>query len=228
MQKPFEPWQLHLEIAAAPRSGELVVRLEGGVVRRGGFTLGPVDLEINWGDRLGVLGRNGAGKTTLLSTILGKVELEQGTRRVGPAVSFGELGQARRHFSSSETLMSGFLKETSMRTSEARSLLAKFGLGAEEIERGFATLSPGERTRAELALLMAKGTNCLVLDEPTNHLDLPAIEQLEVALSSWRGTLLLVTHDRRLLDSVMLTATVEMADDGGPVRGITRRSNLRA
>ena len=114
-----------------------------------------------------------------------------------------------------------------MRTSEARSLLAKFGLGADEVERGFGTLSPGERTRAELALLMAKRTNCLVLDEPTNHLDLPAIEQLEVALSSWDGTLLLVTHDRRLLDSVVLTASVELADEGGPVRGATRRSSLR-
>jgi len=227
VQKPFEPWRLQLEIAAAPRSGDLVARLEGALVSRSAFTLGPVDLEIEWGDRLGILGRNGAGKTTLLSMILGKLDLQRGTRRLGPGVVFGELGQARRGFSSSETLMAGFLSDTGMRTSEARSLLAKFGLGADEIERGFASLSPGERTRAELALLMAKRTNCLVLDEPTNHLDLPAIEQLELALSSWHGTLLLVTHDRRLLDSVVLTASVELADEGGPVRGATRRSSLR-
>jgi ATPase subunit of ABC transporter with duplicated ATPase domains len=122
--------------------------------------------------------------------------------------------------------MTGFLGATGMETGQARSLLAKFGLGAGEVERAFGTLSPGERTRAELALLMSRGTNCLVLDEPTNHLDLPAIEQLEVALSSWNGTLLLVTHDRRLLEAVTLTGTLELADDRGPVRGLTRGSTL--
>ena len=79
--------------------------------------------------------------------------------------------------------------------------------------RPAASLSPGERTRAELALLVARGTNCLVLDEPTNHLDLPAIEQLEQALETWEGTLLLVTHDRRLLESVRTTGHLEL-DDG--------------
>jgi ATPase subunit of ABC transporter with duplicated ATPase domains len=124
--------------------------------------------------------------------------------------------------------MAGFLTGTRMKAVEARSLLAKFGLGASEIERAFGTLSPVERTRAELALLMAVGTNCLVLDEPTNHLDLPAIEQLEVALENWSGTLLLVTHDRRLLDAVTLTATIELPDSPGPVRGMTLRSTLPA
>jgi ATPase subunit of ABC transporter with duplicated ATPase domains len=160
--------------------------------------------------------------------ILGTIDLEQGHRWVGPGVVFGELGQKRQRLGSSETLMAGFLKATRMKTAEARSLLAKFGLGAAEIERGFGTLSPGERTRVELALLMAKGANCLVLDEPTNHLDLPAIEQLEAALESWQGTLLLVTHDRRLLESVKLTAAIELLDDGGSVRGLTRRSILPA
>jgi ATPase subunit of ABC transporter with duplicated ATPase domains len=99
---------------------------------------------------------------------------------------------------------------------EARSLLAKFGLGAGHVLRAAESLSPGERTRAELALLMARGTNCLVLDEPTNHLDLPAIEQLEQALEAWEGTLLLVTHDRRLLEAVRLSSRLELAG-GRPV-----------
>ena len=85
---------------------------------------------------------------------------------------------------------------------EVRTLLAKFGLKAAHVVRPAASLSPGERTRAGLALLQARGTNCLVLDEPTNHLDLPAIEQLEEALGEYAGTLLLVTHDRRLLEAV--------------------------
>ena len=97
-------------------------------------------------------------------------------------------------------------------TQEIRSLLAKFGLGAADVGRPAAELSPGERTRAGLAVLQARGTNCLVLDEPTNHLDLPAIEQLESAVASYTGTLLLVSHDRRLLDTVRLTRVLELAD----------------
>ena len=188
----------------------------------GAWQLGPIDLEVRWGDRLGVLGRNGAGKTTLLSMILGTMPLEQGKRWIGPRVVFGELGQARWRFGASAPLLAGFLAASGLNTREARSLLAKFALGSAEVERSFGTLSPGERTRAELALLMSKGTNCLVLDEPTNHLDLPAIEQLETALTSWDGTLLLVTHDRRLLDAVTLTATLELgASPGpGPARGL--------
>jgi ATPase subunit of ABC transporter with duplicated ATPase domains len=94
-------------------------------------------------------------------------------------------------------------------------LLAKFGLGADHIIRPASSLSPGERTRASLALLTARGVNCLVLDEPTNHLDLPAIEQLESALSNYSGTLVLVTHDRALLQHVALTRRVEI--DGGAI-----------
>ena len=228
VEKPFEPWQLHLEMATAPRSGEVVARLEAAIIRRGDWQLGPIDLEIGWGERLGVLGGNGAGKTTLLSMILGTMSLAEGSRWIGPSVVFGELGQARGRFGAREPLLDGFLSATRMKTADARSLLAKFGLGAGEVGRAFATLSPGERTRVELAFLMSTGTNCLVLDEPTNHLDLPAIEQLEVALDAWAATLLLVTHDRRLLDSVRLTDTVEL--DGGPgaTHRLARRSTLPA
>ncbi len=228
VQKPFEPWQLRLEMAAAPRSGEIVARLEGAVIRRGDWQLGPVDLEIGWSERLGILGRNGAGKTTLLAMILGAVRLAEGRRWAGPSVVFGELGQARARFVTREPLLDGFLSASGMKTAEARSLLAKFGLGARELDRAFGTLSPGERTRAELAFLMSRDTNCLVLDEPTNHLDLPAIEQLEVALEAWEATLLVVTHDRRLLDSVRLTATLELGEEAGDEHGVTRRSTLPA
>src|SRR5439155_7406465 len=89
--------------------------------------------------------------------------------------------------------------------SDVRTLLAKFGLTAEHVPRPAASLSPGERTRAALALLQAREVNLLVLDEPTNHLDLPAIEQLEQALDSFPVTVLLVTHDRRMLDTVRTT-----------------------
>jgi ATPase subunit of ABC transporter with duplicated ATPase domains len=213
VDRPFEPWQLHLDLASTRRSGNQVGRLSEAVVRRGSFELGPVDLELSWADRLALLGPNGSGKTTLLWALLGRLPLESGERWLGPSVVVGELGQERKRFSAvGVTLLEAFLETTRLTTSEARALLAKFGLAATHVLRPAASLSPGERTRAELALLMARGTNCLVLDEPTNHLDLPAIEQLEQALEAWEGTLILVTHDRRLLESVRLNLRLELSD----------------
>jgi ATPase subunit of ABC transporter with duplicated ATPase domains len=90
--------------------------------------------------------------------------------------------------------------------------LAKFGLGAEHVDRPLATLSPGERTRAQLACFQAVSVNFLVLDEPTNHLDLPAIEQLEMALDAYEGTLLIVSHDRRLLEDLRVTHQAEVEE----------------
>jgi ATPase subunit of ABC transporter with duplicated ATPase domains len=105
-----------------------------------------------------------------------------------------------------------------MAPGEIRTLLAKFGLRATHVLRPAATLSPGERTRAALALLQGRGVNLLVLDEPTNHLDLPAIEQLESALATYTGTLLLVTHDRRMLEAVSVNRRLQV--NAGQVREI--------
>src|SRR5262249_21330126 len=152
----------------AARSGDVVVRLERAVVERGSFRLGPLDLAVGWGERLAIAGPNGSGKTTLLDALLGSLPLERGDRWLGPGVVLGELEQDRAALSGPETLLEifrDFASETS------RTLLAKFGLGAHDVLRPAASLSPGERTRAGLALLAARGVNCLVLDEPTNHLD---------------------------------------------------------
>lgn len=210
VDKPWEGWELRLEIAEAPRSGAVVARASGAAVRRGDFRLGPVDLEIGWAERVAIVGANGSGKSTLLQMLLGRLPLSEGEQWMGPGVVVAELDQARRRFLGDDPLLVAFQRETGLELSEARSLLAKFGLGATHVDRGAATLSPGERTRAELALLMARGVNCLVLDEPTNHLDLPAIEQLEQALATFGGTVLLVTHDRRLLDAVHTTRRIEV------------------
>ena len=117
----------------------------------------------------------------------------------------GEIDQSRRTFDPASPLLGAFCAHTGQLPGEARTLLAKFGLGAGDVLRPAGSLSPGERTRADLALLAHAGANLLVLDEPTNHLDLPAIEQLEQALGQYDGTLLLVTHDRRLLERVQVT-----------------------
>ena len=214
VDKPRVPWQLRLDIATASRSGDIVARFSDVVVRGGPFTLGPLDLLITAGERIALVGANGSGKTTLLNTILGRVTPERGTVQRGRSVVTGEIVQARDELlggGSTDSLLRVFQGLTGLDAGEGRTLLAKFGLVADHVLRPPATLSPGERTRASLAVLMAREVNLLVLDEPTNHLDLPAIEQLEVALDAFRGTILLVTHDRALLENVRLTRTIELA-----------------
>ena len=210
VDKPWEGWDLRFTIDETDRAGAVVARLSGAVVERGTFRLGPVDLQVDWGDRLGLTGPNGSGKSTLVGAVLGTVPLASGERWIGPSVVPGVLGQDRRTLGGDRDLVREVCDRCGVTVSEARSLLAKFGLGAEQVTRPAGTLSPGERTRAELAVFQALGVNFLVLDEPTNHLDLPAIEQLEAALRSFTGTLLLVSHDRRLLESVDLTRTLDL------------------
>ncbi len=215
VDEPREAWRLRLTFGETARSGDVVVRLTKAVVSNGEFVLGPIDLTIGAGERVAIVGHNGSGKTTLLDTILGRRDLDAGERWFGPGVVVGELEQRRVQLDDDESLLDAFMVATGMTIPDARTLLAKFGIGADEVNRPTESLSPGERTRSVLALLMATGTNCLVLDEPTNHLDLQAIEQLETALESFAGTVLIVTHDRELLQSMRLTRTVRL--EGGRV-----------
>jgi ATPase subunit of ABC transporter with duplicated ATPase domains len=211
--KPWEGWQLQLSLAPERRSGDVVARLTGAVAERGLFTLGPVDLEIGWADRVAILGPNGSGKSTLLRVILGDQPLAEGERWAGPSVTFGTLDQGRAGLAApSGMVLPSFMAATGLLQAEARSLLAKFGLGPDHTMRPLSALSPGERTRLILAALMAGGINCLVLDEPTNHLDLPAIEQLETALNAFEGTLICVSHDRWLLEAVEFDRSLSVLD----------------
>ncbi len=211
VEEPRKEWELRMTIAAAPRSGTVVASLSGAVVRRGSFTLGPIDARVDWADRIVITGANGSGKSTLLGALLGRIPLDEGSGGLGSSVQVGEIDQARGLFLGPEPLARAFRDALRDRTgpdwseSDVRTLLAKFGLTGEHVRRPAASLSPGERTRAALALLQAREVNLLVLDEPTNHLDLPAIEQLEQALDAFPGTVLLVTHDRRMLESVRRT-----------------------
>ena len=205
VEEPRKEWQLEFTIGAAPRSSAVVATLAAAEFTQGDFTLGPVSLQVNAGDRIGITGPNGAGKSTLLRALLGRQLPTAGTASLGTSVAIGEIDQARALLAGDEPLASSFERLVpEWPTAEVRTLLAKFGLKADHVNRPVDELSPGERTRAGLALLQARGVNLLVLDEPTNHLDLAAIEQLEQALDSYEGTVLLVTHDRRMLESVRL------------------------
>ncbi len=205
VEEPRKEWQLQFDIAAAPRSSSVVATLNEATRRLGDFTLGPVSLQVDAGQRIGVTGPNGAGKTTLLGLLLGWSQPDSGSASLGASVAVGVIDQARTGLDHGVALGTAFERVVpEMTQAEVRTLLAKFGLKADQVGVEVGRLSPGERTRAAMALLQARGVNLLVLDEPTNHLDLPAIEQLEEALAAYDGALLLVSHDRRLLANVRL------------------------
>ncbi|MFK0171653.1 ABC-F family ATP-binding cassette domain-containing protein [Streptomyces sp. NPDC090306] len=219
VDEPRKEWELRMEIAAAPRSGAVVASLNQAELRRGDFRFGPVTLQIDWADRVAITGANGSGKSTLLAALLGRLPLDAGHATLGSGVVVGEVDQARALFHGPQTLLDAFgAAVPDMEPADVRTLLAKFALAADHVRRPAETLSPGERTRAALALLQGRGVNLLVLDEPTNHLDLPAIQQLEAALDAYKGTLLLVTHDRRMLDAVRTDRRLLVA--GGKVTDV--------
>ena len=216
VEEPRKEWVLQFDIATAPRSSSVVAVLDAAVVRLGDFRLGPVSLQVSAGDRIAITGPNGAGKTTLLRLLLGHLAPDEGRASLGASVAVGEIDQARTSLAEALPLGDAFEAAVpAMTPAEVRTLLAKFGLKADQVGSLVHRLSPGERTRAAMALLQARGVNLLVLDEPTNHLDLPAIEQLEQALATYDGTLLLVSHDRRMLANVTLDQRWDV--DGGRV-----------
>ncbi|WP_314322954.1 ABC-F family ATP-binding cassette domain-containing protein [Paenarthrobacter ilicis] len=224
VEEPRKEWQLQFSIGQAPRSSAVVATLRNVVARQGDFTLGPVSLQLNGGERIGITGPNGAGKSTLLRLLLGTQAPDDGEASMGASVAIGEIDQARGLLDGVRNLgdaVEAVLADWT--AADVRTLLAKFGLKADHTSRPVDSLSPGERTRAALALLQARGVNLLVLDEPTNHLDLPAIEQLEEALESYDGALLLVTHDRRLLENVRLDSRWHL--DNGQVQELHHTPN---
>jgi ATPase subunit of ABC transporter with duplicated ATPase domains len=219
-EKPWEPWRLELSFGDAPRSSDIVSRLDSAVLERGAFRMGPLDVDIRWGDRVLITGPNGSGKSTLLAALIGELPLTGGRRRIGAGVRIGVMDQSRVAFDDREGAgwvggrdrpwLEVFIEQSGLFEEDARSLLAKFALTADHVARGAHSLSPGERSRATLALLAAREANCLVLDEPTNHLDLEAIEQLERALTEFSGTVILVSHDRRLIEAFAPTGRIEL------------------
>ena len=225
VEEPRKEWQLQFSIGQAPRSSSVVATLRDVVAHQGDFTLGPVNLQLNAGERIGITGPNGAGKSTLLRLLLGLQQPDAGDASMGASVAIGEIDQARGllagHLTLADAVEAVLIEWNS---ADVRTLLAKFGLKADHTSRTVDSLSPGERTRAALALLQARGVNLLVLDEPTNHLDLPAIEQLEEALDGYEGALLLVTHDRRLLENVRLDSRWHL--DNGTVTELHHTSGM--
>ena len=214
VEKPWSAWRLQMSFGAGPRGGDRVAELSGATIGRAGFELGPLDLTLHVGDRVAVTGPNGSGKSTLLGAILDELPLLSGTRAVGRSTIFATLPQQGGPLAGESRLIDAFCEQSGSSPQDARSLLAKFALASDHVERACHSLSPGERTRASLALIVALRANALVLDEPTNNLDVEAIEQLEAALQSFKGTIVLVSHDRRFLAGFSATRTLRLEDGG--------------
>jgi ATP-binding cassette subfamily F protein 3 len=187
------------------RSGRVVFELEDGQVSAGDKQLlEHAELWLERGEHVALVGPNGAGKTTLIETLAGHRQLPAGKLRTGHNVKLGYLSQHADELvtGTARTVLEATTHLTSLTPNRARALLGQFMFSGEEAEKPLDGLSGGERRRLSLAILVHSGANVLILDEPTNHLDLESREALEEALGSFEGSLLLVSHDRALLDAV--------------------------
>jgi ATP-binding cassette subfamily F protein 3 len=204
IDKPvFERRKIALEMRSAERGGSKVVTLSDVTVA---FDGDPVllgcDLQIVRGERIGMIGANGAGKSVLGTVIAGLREPDEGTRWVGPSVRIGYLAQGHETEPPDRTPIEFVRDVKPMYEEDAVALLGRFLFRYDQMRQPVGSLSGGERTRLQLCLLMLSGANCLLLDEPTNHLDIDSMEVLESALETYDGTVIVISHDRYLLDRI--------------------------
>jgi ATP-binding cassette, subfamily F, member 3 len=205
---------LEFAFKAPERSGRVIFELEDASVSAGEKQLlEDVELWLERGEHVSIVGANGTGKTTLIETLAGKRELQQGKLRTGHNVQIGYLSQHAEELSAgtARTVLEATQRATGLTPGKARALLGGFLFSGEDAEKPLAGLSGGERRRLSLAILVHSGANVLILDEPTNHLDLDSREALEAALKAFPGSLLLVSHDRALLDAIG-TRTIALED----------------
>jgi ATP-binding cassette subfamily F protein 3 len=209
---PRDTRSLGFSFGAAERTGRVVLELEDGRLEvPGRVLLEHGDFWLERGEHLSLVGPNGVGKTTLIDALAGRRPLDRGRLRTGHNVKLGYLTQHADDLGTRGTALEAAQRATGLTPGKARALLGRFLFSGEEAEKPLDGLSGGERRRLSLAILVASGANALVLDEPTNHLDLDAREALEDALGAFDGAVLLVSHDRALLDAVG-TRTVAFED----------------
>jgi ATP-binding cassette subfamily F protein 3 len=203
---------LQFDFKPPERSGRVVFELLDGRLTAGRkLLLDDAELWLERGEHISLVGPNGAGKTTLIEALTGRREIERGKLRTGHNVRLGFLSQHGDELPAGRTVLEAAQAATRLTPNKARNLLGRFLFSGEDAEKPLDELSGGERRRLSLAILVASGANVLVLDEPTNHLDLESREALEQALRGFEGSVLLVSHDRALLDAVG-TRTVAFED----------------
>jgi len=185
------------------RPGRVVVKLVGAKIEVPGRTLlAGAELEVERGEHVVLVGPNGAGKTTLIETLAGRAEPAEGSVRLGHNVKIGYLSQHADTAAGEGTVLQAAQRETGLSGQKARDLLGGFLFSGADVEKSLSSISGGEQRRLSLAVLVASGANVLILDEPTNHLDVESREALEDALSAFEGAVILVSHDRALLEAI--------------------------
>src|SRR3954447_19104806 len=202
---PADGRALAFQFRTPERSGRVIFELEEGRLEvPGRVLLHDAELWLERGEHVSLVGPNGTGKTTLIDAIVGRRPLDDGRLRTGHNVKLGYLSQHAEELEGggARTPLEAAIKRTGLTPNQVRSLLGRFLFSGEEAEKPLGGLSGGERRRLSLAILVQSGANVLILDEPTNHLDVESREALEDALRSFPGTVLLVSHDRALLDAV--------------------------
>ncbi len=200
---PRDVASLSFSFKPPERSGRVIFELEDGRVEVPGRTLlDGAQLWLERGEHVALVGANGSGKTTLIETLAGRKALAGGKLRQGHNVQLGYLSQHAEHLSDTGSVLDATQRATKLTPNKARALLGGFLFSGEDAQKPVAGLSGGERQRLSLAILVHSGANVLILDEPTNHLDVESREALEEALEQFTGSVLLVSHDRALLDAV--------------------------
>ena len=201
LRRPVKPITLNMRLTAAHRSGNIVLRTQDLQVGYPGVPLfESEDIELHRLECAGLIGPNGVGKTTFLRTILEEIPPLKGTVELGASLKVGYFAQTREALQPQNTVLDEFLCHQPMPISEARNLLARYLFRGDEVYNQVSVLSGGEQARLALAILSLQEANFLLLDEPTNHLDIPAQETLQEALELFGGTILLVSHDRYLIN----------------------------